>query len=333
MSGRVIVSPVRVAAPGGLGIAQRVSRSWANGWLRFLFWTTRRALWVPRITKPMFMWFAWRTSRSIREGTTCNARWLLGASSERSERVALGKAVMANFYDAVVEFGSNQRRTKDQILARLEAIEGQERYTAVRACGRGAILVTAHLGSFETAITMLAAQERRIHVVFRRDPFPVFEKLRTIQHARLGIIEAPVDDGLAVWFGLRDALRADEVVLMQGDRVVPGQKGVAVPFLGGHMHLPPGPVKLAAATGAPIVPVFALTTPRGRVRIIIEEAIWVGEERSAGESRGECMGVQLRGEPDPALIKIAAVIGTYVSRYPEQWLCLHKAWVEDAAAH
>ena len=51
----------------------------------------------------------------------------------------------------------------------------------------------------------------------------------------VGFLEAPVDDGLSVWVGLRDALLRNEVVLMQGDRVMPGQRGMRLPFLSGHM--------------------------------------------------------------------------------------------------
>jgi KDO2-lipid IV(A) lauroyltransferase len=114
---------------------------------------------------------------------------------------------------------------------------------------------------------------------------------------------------------LRDALRANEVVAIQGDRVMPGQKGRRMPFLGGHLMLPTGPVKLAMASGAPIIPVFSVRTPRGGVRLFIEEAITVDQD------------------VDEALARVAAVIAKYVSAYPEQWLVLHRAFDEDAAAH
>jgi KDO2-lipid IV(A) lauroyltransferase len=77
------------------------------------------------------------------------------------------------------------------------------------------------------------------------------------------------------------------------------------------MLLPPGPVKLALATGAPIVPVFCVRTPTGNVRLCVEPAIDV-----AGK------------DVEHALREIADVIGRYVRRYPEQWLMLQPAWRE-----
>jgi KDO2-lipid IV(A) lauroyltransferase len=92
---------------------------------------------------------------------------------------------------------------------------------------------------------------------------------------------------------------------------MPGQKGLRVPFLHGHMELPTGPVKLALASSAPILPVFAVRTPDGRIRIHIEPAIVVEDI-------------------DAAMSKLAAVIERYVRDYPEQWLLFHKAFCEDA---
>ena len=227
--------------------------------------------------------------------------------------------MFSNCIDAVVEFGRNRNRTTEQILSRLESVTGEDQYAIARRKGRGAILVTAHLGAFETAMTMLAQREPRIHVVFRRDPSSVFERLRSEQHARLGIIDAPVDDGLAMWFALRDALQRDEVVLMQGDRVLPGQPGVVAPFLGGHMRVPSGSVKLARITRAPLIPTFAIQMPRDRVRIFIDEPIWV-DDYPAGNDESPI---------DPILLRLTGVIEQYVRTYPEQWLCLHPAWCDD----
>ena len=39
----------------------------------------------------------------------------------------------------------------------------------------------------------------------------------------------------------------------------------AVPFLGGHLMLPTGPMKLSQATGAPIVPIFSIRRPGGKL--------------------------------------------------------------------
>jgi KDO2-lipid IV(A) lauroyltransferase len=130
------------------------------------------------------------------------------------------------------------------------------------------------------------------------------------------VLECPVDDGLPAWMRLRDALRMGDVVLLQADRVVAGQKGVRAPFLGGTLMMPEGLVKLARLTGAAIVPVFAPRVPGG-VRIVVDEPIQVGPEPPP------------RGTIDPAQLRLAAAVERAVREYPDQWLCLQPALVED----
>jgi KDO2-lipid IV(A) lauroyltransferase len=169
------------------------------------------------------------------------------------------------------------------------------------------------MGSFELGAVALTQLNERVHVVFRRDQMDGFERLRSTLHQRLGIVEAALDDKWTVWLRLRDALRADEVVAIQGDRVMPGQNGMEMPFLGGHLLLPTGPVKLASASGAPIIPVFTVRAPDGRVRICVEDAIDVPHP----------LNDQAKAD---AMRQIAEVLAKYVRAYPEQWLVLAPAF-------
>jgi KDO2-lipid IV(A) lauroyltransferase len=287
-------------------------RPLAEFWLRALFWFVGKAPSVPRLLRPVVIFVSWHTSKPMRLATLANAARLLGPRSSRKERGRLARRVVGNFFDAVVEFGAKPRPGVDE-----PEVTGREHYEAARRLGRGAILATAHLGSFEAAIGLVTARERRVHVVFQRDRIALFERLRKERHARMGVVEAPVDDGLRAWFALRDALNSDEVVLMQADRVMEGQPGVRAPFLGGHVMLPAGPVKLARVTGSPIVPVFAPRGADGRTRVVMEEPILVGEAPAPGTI-------------DPAQLRLAGAVERAVRAYPDQWLCLHAAWCEDA---
>ncbi|MGH7245234.1 MAG: lysophospholipid acyltransferase family protein [Phycisphaerales bacterium] len=295
----------------------RVRERAAAFWLGVLFWCTRHMPWVIQRCKPFAIWAAWLSSPHIRRTTTANARWLLGETSSSRECRVFGRKVLRRFFDAVVEFGTNRGLSKAELLARVDKIVGQDRFEEARQRRRGAILVTAHIGSFETAMASLAEREPRLHVVFRRDENHVFESLRLEQHARLGILEARAEEGLAMWLRVREALRADEVVLVQGDRLSPGEAGVTVPFLGGHIRVPAGPAKLARATGSPLIPTFAVVSESGRVQIHLEEPIWTEELEVAS------------GTPDPAVVRFAAALESCVRRYPDQWLLLHKVWCED----
>lgn len=293
-------------------------------WIAALLWIAGRMPGVIGALKPVIVFFAWRSSRGMREATMANAARILGPGSTERARRAIGKGVVGSFVDFLTEMARNQRRTSEELLSRLESVHGRERYFECRKAKRGAILVTAHLGSFETAVAEIRRFESKVRVVFQRDArLSRFEDARASQRRALGAIESPVGEGsdpYLMWFTLRDALLADEIVLMQGDRVMPGQRGVRVPFLHGTMLLPAGPVKLAMATGSPIVPVFAVKGRGGRVRIEMEEPFFVASEAPEGWRRGD---------PHPALLRLSGIIAEKVARYPEQWLVVHKAWCED----
>jgi len=195
---------------------------------------------------------------------------------------------------------------------------GEEKYKIARSARRGAVLVTAHIGAFESGMAFLREQEPRVRVVFKRDPSSLFEQLRSAQRRRLGVVEMPVDDGLRTWAALRDALLDDEVALFQCDRVMPGQPGVEVPFLGGHLRVPIGPVKLARLTGSPIVPVFTTVGKQRRIDVELCEALWPADYPEPAP-----------GEIDPMLTQIVGHVERVVLAHPEQWLCLHPVLSED----
>lgn len=232
---------------------------------------------------------------------------------------AVARRTLANFYSFCCDVCSAGNQSVEDLLDRLDGVEGHERYLAARAAGRGVIITTAHMGSFEVGLAALRQIEPIIHVVFRRDADSAFEQSRSALRQRLGVIEAPVDDGWTIWLRLREALLRNEAVVLQGDRVMPGQKGEPVPFLGGHLMLPTGPAKLALATGAPIVPIFSLRTPGGKVRVMIEPPISADSTNSELGDRGD----------RSALMGWAQVLEKYLKAYPDQWLLLQPALVED----
>lgn len=308
--------------PPGLGsrLRRSVRRASATFWRDFLFFWTEYFPPIVLWTRPFFLWFAFRYSQVLADGPTRNARRLLGPNAKAEEIEKLRREVIRNGYLSVYELGRCLRIPPDQLPSCIDRADGTHHYHAARALRRGAILVSAHLGPFELGVAALRAHEPRIHVVFRRDERARFERIRSRFRTHLGILEAPVDEGLAVWMRLRDALLADEVVLMQGDRVMPGQKGVAVPFGNGHLLMPTGPVRLAMATGAPIVPLFSIRTAPCRVRLVIDE--YVTAEREPGPVSGQ----------HPVMRYLAQCIERQVFANPQQWITYYRAWLEDADA-
>ena len=307
-------------------LAARARRAAADFWLRALFFTCERATWFARGMTRFVRWGAFRTSRQIREATLANAARILGPGSTPEQREALAKGVLENFYRFCVDVGRSTAMTREQLLGEISGVEGHAHYEAARAAGRGLIVVTAHMGSFEVGLAQLTTQPGRIHVIFRRDAQGGFERQRSSLRKRLDVCEAPVDDGWTMWIRLRDALAAGDTVVFQGDRVMPGQRGRAVPFLHGHVELPTGPVKLARISGAAILPVFTVRDAAGKIRVCVEPPIVPAADD--GDENAAAAAAAGTGE-DPLLRKLTVVLEKYVRAYPEQWLMFQPAFCED----
>jgi phosphatidylinositol dimannoside acyltransferase len=299
-------------------------------WLRWLsgnffrefmyFWTARApglVLW----TRPFFLWFAFRYSAVLRDGPERNARRLLGPDATPAEVEALRRQIIRNAYTNVYELGASVKRGIAETRARIEAVEGKEAYLEARRLKRGAILVTAHFGPFEVGAAALLDLEKHISVVFRRDERASFDRIRSRLRAKLGVSEISIDDGLQAWVSLREALQRDEVVLVMGDRVMPGHRGVKLPFLGGHIRVPTGPAKLARVTGAPLIPIFTIRTLSGRLKIVIEKPIYVNA------------GFDEAGGADVASRALVSALEKHVRAHPDQWIVFYRAWCEDEFTH
>ncbi|HWB52959.1 MAG TPA: lysophospholipid acyltransferase family protein [Tepidisphaeraceae bacterium] len=292
-----------------------IRRFAANFWLNYFYWHAEHLPRVARSTKWFYLFFALTCSKTLDLATAMNARRIFGDSIGKADCRRFKCRVVSNFFNFIYDVGLSLRLSPEQLVGRIDSIDGQEKYTAARSCRRGAIIASIHMGSFEAAAASLRQIEPQIHVLFKRDNMDRFERIRTRLRRKLGINEVPLDDGWGVWVRLRDALAENHVVMLQADRVMQGQKGQRMKFLHGHLLLPTGPIRLAMATGAPIIPIVTTRTPKGRVQIHIEDAICVGPD-------------------DPieiAMNQVRDVIEKYVRTYPEQWLMLEPAFCEDQA--
>ena len=83
--------------------------------------------------------------------------------------------------------------------------------------------------------------------------------------------------------------------------------GKVIPYFGRPVRFPIGPVTIAMASGAALIPAFVLKRPNGTYFGVLEEAIQITTEGSRDQA------IQANLE------KVAAVFERYVRNYPDQW--------------
>ncbi len=273
-------------------------------WLSAFFNVAKHAPWFLRLVRPLIILLVPIVSNKVRSATRSNAVYLIGKPSRKYSQEVVG-----SFYDFVADIGRTSKFDRDELLECIAEIDGEDAYRLIRQSACGAVIVTAHMGSFEIGLAALTKVESAIHVVFKRDEFSQFDSLRSALRKKLGVIEAPIDDGWSTLVSLRDALSRNEVVVMQADRAMQKQKSREVKIGSGILRLPVGPITLATIHQSPLIPVFTTREPDGRFRVHIEPAIDPTDQN--------------------AIEKLGKVIEKFVLKYPYQWLVLEPVFAQD----
>ena len=142
---------------------------------------------------------------------------------------------------------------------------------------QGAIVLTAHMGNYDLGAALFAERfDRQIRMV--RAPEPDALAARhvdlAVQQASAGAVKIDYsNDGTSLAFELLNALRAREIISIQGDRVV-GEVGRApVRLFHRQVALPNGPFVLSLVSQTPIYPLFIVRTGYRRYQIVAREPI------------------------------------------------------------
>jgi Kdo2-lipid IVA lauroyltransferase/acyltransferase len=198
------------------------------------------------------------------------------------------------------------------------AFEGREKLLAAQAQGRGAIVVTGHLGYWSispfvmertgvSAPTMAMAEEPNSRLHRWEQQFRKKWKVVYTTGSPFASLE------------LAAVLRRGEVVGMHIDRIV-GGSFIKLPFFGKEAPFPLGPATLARATRAPLVPVFMVREGKKGFRARTEDPIEVAHTRDRERDLRE------------ATARAVAVYEAYVRRYPFQWFNFHDFWATPPEA-
>jgi KDO2-lipid IV(A) lauroyltransferase len=244
-------------------------------------------------------------------------------------------------------------RSVAQVRADLR-VEGIELLEAAVAQGRGVLVLAAHYGDFDRAITVVASLGVPVWLpVERLEPPELFALCRALR-SHHGVQAVPADSSEALR-ELFAALRRGEIVLLTADRDVRGT-GVEVPFFGARARLPVGPLVLARRSGAVVLGAFSWRT-RGRrsaghflpldlrahaehdgTRLVADDATdgsMPGAEEMGSET-GETGETSTAARPRErrtmarALLPIARLLEAQIAAHPEQWVAAFAPIWDDA---
>jgi lauroyl/myristoyl acyltransferase len=193
-------------------------------------------------------------------------------------------------------------------------------HETVDAClreGNGLIVWTAHLGNWEFASRLLELHGRPVNVarVVEQDK-PAELMLRDLMTNDLLRVVQLNDDPTAP-LKLLHALRSNEIVAIQGDRVYQPFSS-KVPFFGSPTAFPLGPFMLSYVSGAPIVPGFVVRESWLRYRVIAGDPIRLPHTANRDQ------------DLQAGLEQAARFLEETIRAYPDQWLNFYDFWNAEA---
>lgn len=145
------------------------------------------------------------------------------------------------------------------------------------ATAHGAIVLTAHMGSYDLGAALFAQKfNREIRMVRAPEPDSLTERhlAASLQQAGAGAVKVDYNTKSALLsFDLLSAVRGGEIVSIQGDRVIPGVAHAHGTLFGRRVQIPSGPFTLALVAQIPVFPLFIVRAGYRRYQIIVREPI------------------------------------------------------------
>jgi len=191
-------------------------------------------------------------------------------------------------------------------LARWIRLEGGEHFETARRAGRGVLFATAHLGNWELSAFAHALLAAPMQVVARPLDNPRIDALVEHRRALTGNRLLFKKDFAR---GILKALAANQAVGILIDQNSSPEEGLFVNFFGIPACASAGFAKIAAHSGAAVIPGFALWSDEER-RYILR---FYPPVPITGDVARDTQALQC---------KLEEVIRTH----PDQWLWIHRRW-------
>jgi KDO2-lipid IV(A) lauroyltransferase len=211
----------------------------------------------------------------------------------------------------LVEFCRMSRYTPENTRDWLRT-EGLDHYMAAQAKGKGVVVITAHLGAWELSSFYHSLMGYPMGMIIRRlDNRRLDEYVNRIRCLHGNFVLHKDDFGR----GLLTAMHTGGTVGILMDTNMTPPQGSFVDFFGTPACTGTGLAHVARKTGAAVLPGFMLWEPAEH-RYVLHFGPEVEIPRTDDVSADILAGTQL----------CTGVIESWVRRYPDQWLWIHRRW-------
>ena len=232
-------------------------------------------------------------------------------AKSRKEKKRILRGVFISLGRLLAEFTLFPRYTKENV-SRTVIYEGFQNFAEAHARGKGVVFLTAHFGGWEISSFIHSLHGYPMNIVVRPLDNPLLNDLVDGYRTLHGNRSFSKQDYAR---GLLKALRKGEIIGILMDTNMTPPQGAFVDFFGVPACTATGIARVALHTDAAVVPAFCVwDKPLGKYKMCFEPAIKL---------------VRSGDDEADAIANTAAftkVIERYATKYPDQWLCVHRRW-------
>jgi KDO2-lipid IV(A) lauroyltransferase len=227
-----------------------------------------------------------------------------------AERADLARRTYAHFGRVATDSLRLTAGGAKAVLPYVRVFEGEDLLRSLAASGRGAIVLTGHLGNWELGAAWVAAAGLPIAGVVKPPSNPWIADLVERSRRKMGIETIPMPEARAI---VPTALAAGKLVGLVADQGAM-RSHTWVPFFGRPTQTAEGPGLFASRTGAPVVFAGFVAEADGRYRGFAELLLDAPPQE----------------DPTELIVRIATLfrqrLEAAVRLVPEQYLWTHRLW-------
>jgi KDO2-lipid IV(A) lauroyltransferase len=184
--------------------------------------------------------------------------------------------------------------------------EGREHFERALERGRGVMFFTAHLGNWELSAYAHGLLSAPMHVVVRPLDNPLLDRLAARYRAGSGNRLIGKKEFAR---GILAALSANEAVGILADQNASLSEGVFVDFFGHKACAHAGFARIAAHSGAVVIPGFAIWSEKEQRYVLRFDP-----------------PVEMTGNVEADTQRLHSHLERVIREYPDQWLWIHRRW-------
>ncbi len=198
----------------------------------------------------------------------------------------------------------------DETIRSLITIEGEEIAREALRRGKGALILSAHLGNWDLLCTFVPRLGYPLTIITKDIRNKALNEFWMAIRERFGLKFVPAHNSYRQCL---HALKRNELVGFIFDQNMIADEGIFVDFFGRPACTSPGLAFMSAQSGAPVVPAFMVRQEGGRHVIRILPAIEPPPDRKPETIREFTQ-------------RYTRIVEDVVREHPDQWIWIHRRW-------